>query len=284
MLTLFAIPKPLVGEAAEPQRNAFRSWQQLGERVNVILLGSEAGVAEAAADFGFEHLPSIETNEFGTPLLNSAFELAQRQARDEIVGYANADLIFYPDLLEAVQAVSARAKRFLLVGQCYDHAVDAELDEAGLSALRRRDDGVLRTKRQIDYFVFPRGSVKDVPPFAVGRPAWDAWMIWQARRNRVKVVDLTPSTFVVHQPHGYTHVVTPTGKRSDGPEAVANRSLLRFGQRFSIDDATYRLEGGRLIANRTNLRRRIKTELLLHDVTVPTLRLYTRIRQVRVIR
>lgn len=278
VLTLFAVPKAFVGETAGLQRNALRSWRELGAGVSVILLGDELGVAESAHRFGFVHVPEVEVNEFGTPLLDSAFDLAQQRAKTEVVGYANADLIFYPDLLEAARAVSKQSKRFMLVGQCYDLDVSGDLDDAALRAVRTRDDGLLRTRKQIDYFIFPRGSVSDLPAFAVGRPAWDAWMIWRARRGRMDVVDLTLSTHVVHQRHSTCHVRTPTGSRSDGPEAATNRSLLRFGQRFSIDDATHRLEDGRLIADRGGPRRRVKTELLLHDRTLPLLRAYTRLR------
>jgi len=27
----------------------------------------------------------------------------------------------------------------------------------------------------IDYFVYPKGIMGDIPPFAVGRPGWDIW-------------------------------------------------------------------------------------------------------------
>jgi hypothetical protein len=251
-----------------------RSWRRLG--LNVILLGDEVGVAEEAAELGFTHVPSVDINRFGTPLLDSVFDVAQQHAQDQVVGYANSDLIFSPDLLDAVGAVRAQTKRFMLVGQCYDLDVSGDLDDAALDAVHRRDDGRLRGKRQVDYFIFPRGSVRELPAFAVGRPAWDGWMIWQARRSRTNVVDLTSSIRVVHQRHGYGHVTTPTGKRSDGPEAAANRALVRPGQRLSIGDASHRLEGGRMVPNRVGWRRRLETELLLHDWTSP-LRRYSRL-------
>ena len=51
-LTIFACPKGFVGRAGEIQRNAIRSWVRLGPDVEVILLGDDEGVAEAAQELG----------------------------------------------------------------------------------------------------------------------------------------------------------------------------------------------------------------------------------------
>jgi hypothetical protein len=49
---------------------------RLGKDVQVILLGDEAGIAEAAREFSDEHVPDIERTKYGTPLVNSAFAAA----------------------------------------------------------------------------------------------------------------------------------------------------------------------------------------------------------------
>ena len=35
----------------------------------------------------------------------------------------------------------------------------------------------------IDYFVFRKNSLKNIPDFVVGRPGYDNWLIWYARRK-----------------------------------------------------------------------------------------------------
>ena len=32
-----------------------------------------------------------------------------------------------------------------------------------------------------DYFIDPRRMIQEMPPFAVGRPAWDNWLIQHVR-------------------------------------------------------------------------------------------------------
>jgi hypothetical protein len=277
MLTIFALPKPFQGHVGQIQRNAIRSWKRLAADVQIILCGNEPGIAQVAAEFGVDQIPEIETNEFGTPLLHSAFRQAQDAARHDIVCYTNADLIFFPDLIEALDRVSSAKQRFLLVGRSWDLDVEEEVvpfDDGCEADLRRRvaAEGVLRGTWWIDFFAFRLHSIGPLPPFAVGRPGWDNWMIWRARKLRVAVVDISRSTLVIHQKHDYAHVKGPTGYRWRGPEGDANKAFLRLGQALGLHDSTHQLLPDRLVADRGGLKRRVRTELVLHSWTIPLYR------------
>ena len=98
-------------------------------------------------------------------------------------------------------------------------------------------------------------------------------MIWQARNLRFPVVDVSPSTLVIHQRHDYAHVTGARGHRWVGPEGDANKALLRRGQGLGLQDATHQLLAGRLVAtNRGGLRRRVCTTLALRPSTIPLYR------------
>jgi len=71
MLTIFTIPKAFEGHIGIIQRNAIGSWSRLG--CDVILCGDDPGVSEAAKEVGATHIPDIDRNDYGTPLLSSAF-------------------------------------------------------------------------------------------------------------------------------------------------------------------------------------------------------------------
>lgn len=276
MLTIFAIPKPFLGHTEVIQRNAIRSWKSLGSNCQIILCGDEPGLEAVSAELDVERIPNIERNDFGTPLVSSAFREVQNRARHDVLCYTNADLIFFPDLLVAARRVGEFADRFLVVGQSWDLEVDEPLPAGGWEAdLRARatDKGLKRGHGWIDFFIFRRGTLGSLPDFAVGRPTWDNWMIWRARSRRLPVVDITPSTLVIHQKHDYAHVKQTRGERWEGPEADANRALLRTGQGFSLYDATHRLEGPNLVrVPSAGLKHRLRTELLLHSWTVPLYR------------
>jgi hypothetical protein len=280
VLTVFAIPKAFEGECARLQRNAIRSWQRLGPDIQVILLGDDPAVADTAAEFSADHVPGVAVNQFRTPLLDSAFALAEQHARHAVLAYANADLILPLNFLTAVSTVRAATRRFMLVGRCYDLFVGEELDTRGLDDVGARTDGKMRGYEWIDYFVFPKGIMGRLPPFAVGRPWWDMWMIWRARKLRLDVVDVTEDVHVIHQRHGYGHLEN-SSPRWWGPEGDANRALLRIGQSLSIEDATYRLKEGRLLRDRGTLQRRVRTALFMNDWSIPIYRAMRTIYGVR---
>jgi hypothetical protein len=270
MLTLFSIPKAFQGHTGIIQRNAIKSWTLMRPQPEIILFGDDEGTAEVAKSFGVRHVPQVVRNEYGTPLLNDLFEQAQQAAAHDVLCYANADVILMGDFFRAVNQIVRWKTCFLLVGQRWDINVRESLDffagwENDLKA-RLGSQGVLHPSTGMDYFVFPRGMWGDIPPFAIGRTAWDNWLVYRARARRVPVVDATDALTVVHQAHDYSHVPAKAGDVLEGPEAKRNLNLAGGWKHiFTLNDATHVLGvgGPRLAICLKHLRRRL--------ITVPTL-------------
>jgi len=269
MLTIFSTPKPFRDHFGIIQTNALESWLRLHPPCEIILFGDEEGAAETASHLGVRHIPKIARSEWGTPLISSLFEEAQKIAINTILCYVNADIILMSDFLDAVQRL--RKKAFLMVGQRWNLEVNTlvNFDDADWeSNLRAEVDqrGVLEKPDGLDYFVFPKGTFFDIPPFSVGRPGWDNWMIYHARRLGISVIDATPSMTAIHQIHDYSH--HPQGKEGvwRGQEAEANLKLLGGNQyAFTLWDADRILElsGLKLPLTRTHLKRRLETVPIL---------------------
>jgi len=252
MITFFACPKPFDGHVDVIQRNAIKSWTLLRPRPEIILLGVEKGIAETCKEFGLIHVAETDRNEYGTPLVDSVFQIGQSRASEAVVCYVNSDIILMSDFLRAVEAVVVRMSKFLIVGQRWDvdikHAYDfSSADwETGLRWLMART-GKLHAPTGIDFFCFPRGTYANVPPFAIGRLAWDNWLVWRARSKRVPVVDVTDAVAVIHQSHDYA-ADTIKGRKSDGhwvelgPEARRNLALLPEAENLNIWAATWTLD------------------------------------------
>src|SRR5512145_2733425 len=99
LLTLFSAPKPFVdAHISTIQRNAIRSWTLLPD-VEVILLGQEAGLAQAARELGVLHIPQVACNASGTPLISSMFQLARHNSRADLLCIVNTDMILMPDFV-----------------------------------------------------------------------------------------------------------------------------------------------------------------------------------------
>lgn len=226
MLTIFSTPKPFTGKIKVIQANALRSWAALRPACEVILFGDEPGTAEVASSLGIRHFTDVERNEYGTPLVSSMFKLAQERASHDLMCFVNADIILMSDLLPAVQRV--HWTRFLLLGQRCDIKCEEPIDfndprwEERLRA-RLAEEGRLHPPSGMDFFVFPRGLYTEVPPFAIGRPAWDNWMVFHARSRKVPVIDSTKVITAVHQNHDYAH---RPGGVSGRLELQRNQELL----------------------------------------------------------
>jgi hypothetical protein len=252
MPTIFTIPKAFSGQAGVAQRNAVRSWLALRPECEIILFGDDPGVAACAQELGVRHVPEVQGNEFGTPRLDDVFAQAERMARFPTLCYANADIILPAGFPDAVRRVQARFRRFLMVGQCVDLRVDEELDFAdgrtpALLDERARTAGALRPPVAMDYFVFPKGILGELPPFVVGRPGWDNWMIKRATQLRIPVVDASQSLHAIHQNHDYAHVPKSTGGY-EGPEADQNRRFLTKAEyHFATSHANWRLTSAGLV-------------------------------------
>ena len=120
----------------------------------------------------------------------------------------------------------------------WDRTVRSEVEKSG----------ELQPPSAIDYFVFPPdGVIEKLPPFAVGRPGWDCWFLYNARKLRWPVIDATEAIMAAHQNHDYKHVPKRTGNAWEGPEGDENIRLAGgYKHIFDLTDATHRIHNGRV--------------------------------------
>jgi hypothetical protein len=272
VLTFFSIPKPFKGHVNIIQRNAIQSWIQLKPACQIILFGDDEGTAEAAREFGLHHIPDIVRNEYNTPVLNDIFEKAEKFATTSRLCYINADIILLGGVLEAIQNV--RLKRFLMVGQRWDMDIDSPLDFSrndwgGNLRNRLLNNASLHSIDGIDYFIFSSGIWGHIPPFAVGRTAWDNWLIYSACARRAAVIDASRVITALHQNHDYSHA--PNGWKMvwEGPESIRNKELAGGkGKLFTLLDAKWILTPDGLVHPQTpsHLQRQQVTWPVLHPV------------------
>ena len=245
MLTLFTAPKPFRDHIGVIQTNAIRSWQQLGRDVDILLLGKEPGLDEAAAGLGVRALKDVQRSESGAPSLRSAFHEVRRVSRTSILCYLNADILLLDDFRESVERVAKVCDRYLIAGQRWDlDVLEGILFDPGWQTRLReqvRDSGSLHRPVGSDYFVFPATQYVDLPDFTLGRSGWDNWMIYDGRRRRIPVIDASREITAVHQNHDYSHL--PGGRpHYRHPESVRNVNIA--GGRevvFRLEDADWLL-------------------------------------------
>jgi FkbM family methyltransferase len=238
-LTIFAVPKAFKGHEAVIQKNAIRSWACLDPKPEIILMGNDFGVREMALEVGARHIPDIATNEFGTPLVDDIFRKAWDAAENDILAYVNADIILMHDFQAAAQKVAEQFPEFLVIGRRWDLPVWEEIDfhsPEWMETLSKdiQENGFLHPETGLDYFIHPRGLWRGMPPFALGRTAWDNWLVKRPFEDEIPIIDGTDFITAVHQDHGYDHCRGGREGAWRGVEALRNRAMAG-----TIDDTCY---------------------------------------------
>jgi hypothetical protein len=225
-------------------------------------------------------------------LLSSAFEKVKKAASTDLLCYVNSDIIFLSDFVPSVKRINT--DRFLLLGNRWNIDVNEPIDFADNSWERRlrervKSNGSLQPPLGADYFVLKKNeALSDIPPFAVGRPFWDLWFIYNARKNKYKVIDASQAITVLHQNHDYAHLRRDYCRnqsedfnwgRADGPEVDKQKQIMDGEEKWcKLMDATHVLTQNefRRAVDYDHLRRRFDTLPVFYPQLEPVIEFINR--------
>lgn len=248
-LTIFSIPEPFTPAIRKSRLNAINSWRRIRPECEIILFGGDHDVGRFAQDVGIIHVPEVARSPWGTPLLHEVFARAQQMATGDVLMFSNCDMIYLDDLPAAIGNVSFPS--FMLCGHRWDLEVDAEIPYSDDRAWKELADRHGRVGRMhgpsgLDFFAFPRSMPLQLPPFVVGRPGWDSWLLWYMRERRIPVVDGTAGIRALHQNHDYGHLKLGA-KQYTGPEMDINyRMAGGLRNMLTLREADWVLLDGRV--------------------------------------
>lgn len=249
-ISIFTVAKHLPVSPAHPlfviQTAAVRSWlKTLPEKISLekVLIfvehSSECKIWANVLDYSpvllcqtISCADSSDTNAGNTnkdsnfdtsPLLfNCIFREALRVLSSPLIAFVNTDILLFSDFASTAAYLQSEFDSFVAVGQRTDvsyYFIHSSLNPppAQYSSLRAfKQNGTLHGIYGLDYFVMPRQlwqSLLPFPPFLVGRPAWDNFLLWKLmRRNDVVTVDVTNSVLAMHI--SYTEIGANSHNRS----------------------------------------------------------------------
>lgn len=219
MITFFSIPRAFEGEFDELQRVAMSSWLSAVPGCQIVSLGDE-----------------LPTNEQGTPLINKVFEWAEKVAEFDMLCEISADIILGADFEQAIKDIQDIPGPFM-IGQRWDINPGDEPESAKL-----------HSPAGIDYFVYRKGTipVEEIPPFAVGRAAYDNWLVWAAiNRWGLTVIDATNAITAIHVNHAVNANTSKTydEERRENIRLAEDTGCNRW---CGVTDAPYVLHRGKV--------------------------------------
>ena len=243
-ICIFTCVRPFVGEQDRIQRNAIESWLHLDPKPQIILFGSDDGVHTIAHEYNLLGVSGVQCSESGAPLLNDVFRVAQGISQTDIMMFSNSDMIYIQSLLNTIDLVDEQIKKdYLVVGRRWDVDIKSRINFSipWWPAWVLSASNLLHGISGIDYFVFRRPAWVNIPAFAVGRPAWDNWLLGKAVEYGHSVVDATNGITAIHQ----NHSLNPN---RDGKEADHNRRLREIGIKVTgtTNDANWEINDGKL--------------------------------------
>jgi hypothetical protein len=276
MITIFTCPKSFNKKTRIIQTNAINSWKNLDPKIQIILVGNDKTTKEFSRKNKTDLITNVRLNKYGTPYVNSIFELAEKESRFNTLVYINSDIILFGDFLRSAKAIGKLFKRFLIVGQRHDLQVNQLINFANLDEVSKLNKTVHTKGKKhghtgMDYFIYNKGSLGKIPPFLIGRDSWDNWMIYNARERGLKVIEATKIITSLHQNHDYTHL----NKSRKYEEEMVN-DLLAKGKTATMNDVDFRMNEDYKLIRISSVERAIKKRVndfkfLLSDFLTNTL-------------
>lgn len=204
MISFFTIPRAFDNKYNDIQIASIQSWLTVDDDIEVWLVGNESGVRKVSDFLGprVRHIPGINRSPWKTPLIDDAFYQVMDVASYDILCYVNTDIFFAYGIRETVELIRDMfhpSLGWVITGQRRD--MDEKHVKAILAGHKGRFHGECHCRHGEDYFIFGKGVYGHrghIPPFAVGRSAWDNWLLMDAQTRGMKTIDATRTIGAFH--------------------------------------------------------------------------------------
>ena len=244
MHTIFATPKNFEGIFDVIQTNAIYSWRALGDEIEIIIFGDSKGSKEIARETNAIHIPNVKTSSNGVPYLSDLFSKADEVSSNQTLTFINADIILPINFLKPIKSIDEKLKRFLIVGYRWDIDITKKINFNNFNYNEVLWSKLIKKAKRhsssgIDYFMFKKNTFPNLPNFVVGRPGYDNWLIWNARRRLIPVIDISKTVKVLHQNHHFNfHNLKKDPKIYLEEDGLTNRALINKNK-LTLNDTNY---------------------------------------------
>tara|TARA_B100001173_G_C15985161_1_gene546405 strand:+ start:832 stop:1476 length:645 start_codon:yes stop_codon:yes gene_type:complete len=169
--------------------------------------------------------------------------------------FINADIILPINFLDIINPLYKKLRRFLMVGHRWDMEVDYFINFNNESKIKSFWKNAQNNSKKhactgIDYFIFRKETFKNLPDFAIGRPGYDNWLLWHARRRMLQLIDASSEIHAIHQNHHFNfHNLLNNPKIKDRnnileeEDGIRNRTIIGKNH-LNLLDTNYFISDG----------------------------------------
>ena len=210
------------------------------------------GVAAEADRISAQHVQEVKRDDKGVPLVSDIFDIARRSAHTPFLAYINADIMCTPalrmtleKLVLADRFVSCRRRNLPLDTYDLEPITSFSKPYPGLDKIDARY-GYWDRSDAIDLFVFPRDRLTNIPDFSIGRMKWDNWILAEAARESLDIIDISAVCPLYHPIHHYSSgwaeiVASSASARNRALAGDQHATLTQVTTHFAVGDPAQQL-------------------------------------------
>ena len=200
---------------SEIHHEVINNWLSLGNDIQPILFYNQSDPMiwdNLALNMGWIGLPIGRTNKYGTPKLKDLYVKVTKTIISEFYGYCNGDILFDDSMKNTLKQIlkqnTVSKRSALVIGRRtnieYQDYHTFKLSNPNYTKSLHQianSKGTLFTEWAEDYFFvylpqhFPWDDIKDI---VIGRPGYDNYLVSEAIKQNVSVIDTTITILAAH--------------------------------------------------------------------------------------
>ena len=198
----------------EIHKAVINNWSSFGKDIQPVFFYNKTSTNfwdGWALKKGWIGLPIGSTNKFGTPVLKDMQMRVSKMIKSEFYGFCNGDILFDPNMKRTLMSIwndkNVLKNSTMVIGKRTNVEYEDYYNNTKVFNTNRSLNLIATTKGSLfmeyaeDYFFihspenFPWDAIKDV---VIGRRGYDNYLVSEAIKHNVHVIDATNSLLAVH--------------------------------------------------------------------------------------
>ena len=204
--------------------NTVKNWLSFRPFVIPVVFTNDISIATECKRYGWDVLPVRVTALDDVPVLKFMYLDAMKVYNTTYYAYSNSDILYSNNLVDTLIGCAYNLSYFsnitysngsflygksvyaqqptLIIGQRTNVQNVTKTEGSTWAAITSvaRNRGHLFFVYAIDYFITPKSYPwEDSAEVIVGKPEYDNWLIYNARKRKHKVIDATTTLLALHQ-------------------------------------------------------------------------------------